>query len=269
MLCVAAARVCSNHFCCRAFHPKLALFQPHDLFAQCLQRAKAVANNNNCAALAAKLLNLFAALALKLLVANGKHLVNQQDLGFYVGGNREAQAHGHARRIVLYRGVNEPLQTSKFDDAVELAVDIFFRHAQNCGVEINVFAARQFGVEASTQFQQCGNIAIDRNFALIGPINAGEALQHGAFARPVGANDSNSCTVVHIERDIVERPELFVTGAPAAQNCSLDVAVSFVVQTKVFGDRINGDCVLRHLYASLLIYWRRVLFAQQLQVRTQ
>ena len=186
-----------------------------------------------------------------------------------MGGNREAQAHGHARRIVLYRSVNEPLQPSKFNNAVELAVDIFFRHAQNCGVEINVFAARQFGVEASTQFQQCGNIAIDRNFALIGPINAGEALQHGAFARPVGANDSNSCTVVHIERDIVERPELFVTGAPAAQNCSLDVAVSFVVQTKVFGDRINGDCVLRHLCASLLIYWRRVLFAQQLQVRTQ
>ena len=101
-----------------------------------------MANNHNRSALAAKLLNLFAALALKLLVAYGKHLVDQQDLRFYVGGNREAQAHGHARRIVLYRGVNEPLQTSKFDDAVELAVDILFRHTQNCGVEINVLAAR-------------------------------------------------------------------------------------------------------------------------------
>ena len=59
------------------------------------------------------------ALALERLVADREHLVDEQHVGIDVDGDCEAEAHVHARRVVLHLLVDEPLELGELDDVVE------------------------------------------------------------------------------------------------------------------------------------------------------
>ena len=148
--------------------------------------------------------------------------------------NREAQTHGHSGRIVLHRCINEALQPCKLDNAVELSVHVFFGHAQDGGVEVDVFPARQLWVETRTQLQKRSHVAIDRNFAFVRAVDTREAFQHGALTRTVRSDDANGGAMINSEGNIIERPKLLVSSAPTAQNSSLQIAITFVIQTKIF-----------------------------------
>ena len=56
----------------------------------------------------AELLHPAEAAPLELGVADGEHLVDEQDLGLEVRGDREREAHVHAARVALDRRVEEP-----------------------------------------------------------------------------------------------------------------------------------------------------------------
>ena len=71
-------------------------------------------------ALAAQLVDVLEAPALEALVADGHDLVEQQDLGLHVHGDREAQAHLHAARVDLHRRVDELADVGEGDDVVDL-----------------------------------------------------------------------------------------------------------------------------------------------------
>ena len=94
-------------------------------------------------------------------------------------------------------------------------------------------------MKARTQLEQCCDVAIDRNLAPIGTVDAGEAFEHGAFARTVGSDNTESGSVVYLKGNIVERPEFFILCAPTTQDGGLDVAITFVVKPKVFGNRVD------------------------------
>ena len=64
---------------------------------------------------------------LEVGVADREDLVEQQDVGIEVGGNREPQPHVHARRVVLERHVDEVLEARVLDDRVVDAVDLLAR----------------------------------------------------------------------------------------------------------------------------------------------
>ena len=92
-------------------------------------------------------------------VADGQHLVDEQDLGVDVDRDREAQPDVHARRVVPHRRVDELLEPGERHDVVEHAIDVGLLHAEDRRVEVHVFASRQIGVEAGAQLEQGGEPA--------------------------------------------------------------------------------------------------------------
>ena len=72
----------------------------------------------------AKVVELLEALALELGVADGEHLVDEQDVGIDVDRDREPEPHVHARRVVLHRRVDEVLEAGEVDDLVEALVEL-------------------------------------------------------------------------------------------------------------------------------------------------
>ena len=57
---------------------------------------------------------------LELVVADGEHLVDEQDLWLEVGGDAEREPHRHPRGVPLDRGVDELGGICEVDDLVEL-----------------------------------------------------------------------------------------------------------------------------------------------------
>ena len=90
--------------------PQLALVDPGGVLAELLDLAEPVADEHDRAPVPAELVDLLGAPALEALVADREHLVDQQHLGLDVGGDGEAEAHVHARRVVLHRRVDELLE---------------------------------------------------------------------------------------------------------------------------------------------------------------
>ena len=61
---------------------------------------------------------------LELGVAHGQHLVDEQDLGLEVRGDREREPHVHAARVALHGRVDELLDAGELDDLVEACAAI-------------------------------------------------------------------------------------------------------------------------------------------------
>ena len=103
--------------------------------------------------------HLAEALLLELGVADGEHLVDDQDLGFQMRRDGEGEPHIHARRVALDRRVEKFLDLGEGDDLVELPFDLGAAHAEDGAVEKDVFAAGQFGMKAGADFEQAGDPA--------------------------------------------------------------------------------------------------------------
>ena len=69
-------------------------------------------------------LHLAEALLLELRVADGEHLVDEQDLGLEVRRDGEREPHVHAARVALDGSVEELLDLGERDDLVELPLDL-------------------------------------------------------------------------------------------------------------------------------------------------
>ena len=112
-----------------------------------------VADEHHRAAAAADVVHLAQALLLERGVADGEHLVDEQDLRLEVRGDREGQAHVHAARVVLDRRVEELLDLGERDDLVELALDLGPPHAEDGAVQVDVLAAGELGMEAGARLR--------------------------------------------------------------------------------------------------------------------
>ena len=65
------------------------------------------------------------ALLLEEHVADGKHLIDDQDIGLGNGGDCKSNARNHARREVLERHVDKVLQLNELDNAIKVGIDKF------------------------------------------------------------------------------------------------------------------------------------------------
>ncbi len=101
-----------------------ASVKKHASLGERTHRRQVVAHEEDRAARRRDVAHLAEALLLELRVADGEHLVDEQDLGLEVGGDGEREPHVHAARVALDRGVEEPLDAGEVDDGVELAVDL-------------------------------------------------------------------------------------------------------------------------------------------------
>ena len=72
-----------------------------------------------------KVLNTGLALLLEEHVADGKHLIDDQDIGLGNGGDCKSNARNHTRREVLERHVDKVLQLNELDNAIKVGIDKF------------------------------------------------------------------------------------------------------------------------------------------------
>src|SRR5258705_13395286 len=96
----------------------------------------------------AYILHLVKALLLEAHVADSEHFVHNQNLRLKVRGNSECEAHVHPRRIKLDGRLGELLKLGERDDLVEFPRNFRAMHSQDRAVEVDILAARQFGVKA-------------------------------------------------------------------------------------------------------------------------
>ena len=140
-------------------------------------------------------------------VAHGEHFVDQEQVGFRVDGDGEAQAHVHSGRIVLDRRVDELAQLRIAHDAVQPIVDLGATKAVDRAVEVNVFPASQVQLETGAQFQQRGKASADDQLAVSGFKNAGDEFEQRALAGTVGTDNAHAVAARNGERDVAQRPE--------------------------------------------------------------
>ena len=108
----------------RAERDEVAVVEHSDARADAAHQVGRVGHDHDGAALVLELMHTVEALALEGLVADGEHLVDEQNVGIDVHGDREAEAHVHARGVVLHLLVDEPLELGELDDVVEPRVDV-------------------------------------------------------------------------------------------------------------------------------------------------
>ena len=101
------------------------------------------------------------AAALELRVADGEHLVDEQDLRLEMRGDREREPHVHAARVALDRRVDELLDAGEVDDLVELPRDLAALHAEDRAVQEDVLAPGQLRVEAGADLEQAADATPD------------------------------------------------------------------------------------------------------------
>src|SRR6185369_17045226 len=112
--------------------------------------------------------------------------------------------------------------------------------AHDLAIQIDVFAAGEFRIEAGAEFQKCGD-APARHYATRGRLqDAADDLQQGALAAAVGAYQAQHFALLYLEADVLERPEIAMVRARARQQFAQAVAGA-AVQTRQFGNVLNED----------------------------
>src|ERR1700687_1671449 len=101
-------------------------------------------------------LHLVEALALKGRVADGEDLVDDQDLGFEMGGDREGETDVHSTRAVLTGSTEKLLDLGEGNNLIQIAINFRLPHAEEGGAEIDVLATCKLGVEAGSHLEQGG-----------------------------------------------------------------------------------------------------------------
>ena len=89
-----------------------------------LDGAQIVGDQNQRAAPVAVLLDGVDAFGLEVGVPHGQHFIHQQDLGSGMDGHCKAQAHIHARGIVLDRHVDKGAQLGERNDPIQAFADL-------------------------------------------------------------------------------------------------------------------------------------------------
>ena len=118
-----------------------ALAEEHGALAQALDLSRVVRDEDDRAATLLELEDLAEALALEGLVADGEDLVEQEDVGVEVRGDREAEPHVHPRGVGAHRPVDRLLELGEGDDLVEALADLRPLEPVDGAVQEDVLAA--------------------------------------------------------------------------------------------------------------------------------
>ena len=191
-----------------AVHVEVAVVEHHGAIADVHHGVERVRDEHDRPPVGLELPHAVDAALLERLVADGQHLVDQQHLGIHVDGHREAQPHEHARAVELHLVVHELLELGEAHDVVVYAVRVPFRETEERGVEVDVLAAGELGVEAGAQLQQRRHPPAEADRARRGPQDPGDALQQGRLARAVVADQADRRALLDREGDVAERPEV-------------------------------------------------------------
>ena len=77
----------------------------------------------------------------------------------------------------------------------------------------NVFAAREFRVEAGPDFEQATNASVNIRPSAGGFCDAREDFQEGSFAGAIAADETEDFALADFEGDVFQGPKSFIFGA--------------------------------------------------------
>ena len=154
------------------------------------------------------------ALLPECIVSHRQDLVHQKQIGVEVRRNGKAQANPHAGAVVLNRAVDEIPDIGEGQDVFEDRFHPASGDPEDGRIDIDVFQAREDGVEACPQGDQRPYPSPDADGA---PVRLDEAVQdpeQGGLARPVGPDDPEGLPPFQVEGDPVEGPEFLPPELP-------------------------------------------------------
>ena len=181
------------------------------------------------------------ALVLERGVPDGQDLVDDEDVGVDVHGDREPQPDVHARRVVLDGVVDELAQLAELDDLVEQPVGLGLGHAEQGRVEIDVLASGQLAVEARAELEEGGDAAVDLDLAGRRTQDAREDLEQRALAGPVGAGEPHRLAAVDDEVDVAQRPEVVLDPVLPLDDPLLEARRATLVSGELLADVRGPD----------------------------
>ena len=135
---------------------------------------------------------------------DSEDLIDNQNLRFQVGGDREGEAHIHPAGIAFDRGIQKFLDVREGDDFVELFLDLDAGHPKDRAVEENVLPACQFRVKAGADLQQARDLAFQVDAAMGWLGDAAQDFEQRALACSVSPDDAQHFPPVDLERDILQ-----------------------------------------------------------------
>ena len=195
-----------------------------------------------------ELLDPLDALALEGFVADRQHLVDQEDVGLDVHGDRETQAYVHARRVVPHLHVDEPLELGERDDLVEDLRGVAFRQSEDRGIHEDVLATRELVVETRAELEQRGHASPRDDLAPGRLQDAGDALEQRRLAAAVVPEDADRRALLDVEVDVLQSHERLVGDPAVMDDPFLQRRVVLVVELELLRDAADLDR-RRHLRA--------------------
>ena len=158
--------------------------------AEAGQRLEVVADEHDRLALRAEAVERREALLLEALVADGEHLVEQEDVEVDLDRDRVREPDLHPGGEVLQLLVDEALELGERDDLVEASLRARFRERPSSVPLIRMLSrAVSSGLKPTPSSMNGESSAVDADVALVLPVDAGEIFSSVLLPLPFGADD--------------------------------------------------------------------------------
>ena len=201
-----------------------ALVQHHAAGTQLADGAHVVADIQNRAAfLPGNIAHFAKAFLLELHITHGQNFIHYHDLAVQMSSYGKGQLDKHTAGIALDGGINKITALGKFNDLVDLGIDLGAGHAQNGAVHVDVLAAGHFVVEAGADFQHGSHTPAQADLAFGRGGNAGQNFEQGGFACTVAADNAQRFAFVHGQVHAVQRHKGFAKQAGIRANHGVGV----------------------------------------------
>ena len=192
----------------------LALLDQHRAVAEAVDRGHVVGHEHDRLALLAEVEEHVEALLLEGGVAHGQDLVDQQHVGVHLDHHGEGEPHVHPRRVVLQLEVGEVLELGELDHPLDPLGGLGRGEAEHHAVEQDVVARRELHVEAHAELDERRDPPRHLDPAAVEAVDAGQALQQRALARPVSADDPEELAGLDVEADVLEGVQAVAPRTP-------------------------------------------------------
>ncbi len=156
------------------------------------------------------------ALVLKVGIADGQCLIDDQHVGPHCGRHAERESHLHAGGVAAQRLIEGVGQLGEIDDLVQAVCHVGRPDADHLTGDGRVLPPGEIRVEAETELEKRGNASFDAYAAARRHRRAGQDFQQGALARAVRAYHTERLTRSDGEAHVAQHPARFVRRPPAA-----------------------------------------------------
>lgn len=133
---------------------ELALGEHDDAIADGVYDAEIVGDEDEGFSFASEIGDARAAFALELFIADTEYFIDEEDVGVCVYGYGEAEAYVHTAGIGHDGVVDEFGDAAEGDDFVEDFIDFAAADAEEAGVEVDIFATGEHGVESGAELEE-------------------------------------------------------------------------------------------------------------------